>query len=399
MSKHVDRYTEIKVGDNAEIIHTITQQDVKKFVNLTGDDNKLHTDKEYSSLTSFKKPVVHGMLGASFISTVIGTKIPGDGALWFSQNLEFLKPVRVGDKLKITAEVIKKVDRTKTIELKTNIQNQNKELVTTGISKVKVISKILNKDKDKDNKNNKKNVLVIGATGGIGAATCLQLAEDGFNVAIHCHKDKNSSEQILKKIQKKGQKSVIVYGNILDEVDVGEIKYKSERSIGKISTIVNCATISIPNIKFSDLDWNDIQSHFDINLKSSYNLLKAFMSDWENDNFGKFIGLTTLFTEQLKPELLGYITSKSALNGFVKALAHELGPKGIRLNLVSPGMVNTQLIANIPEKISLLSAAQTPLRSLAEAKDVANVIAFLASHKSNYLTGETIRVNGGKSML
>ena len=123
------------------------------------------------------------------------------------------------------------------------------------------------------------------------------------------------------------------------------------------------------------------------------------MSDWENDNFGKFIGLTTLFTEQLKPELLGYITSKSALNGFVKALAHELGPKGIRLNLVSPGMVNTQLIANIPEKISLLSAAQTPLRSLAEAKDVANVIAFLASHKSNYLTGETIRVNGGKSML
>ena len=156
MSKHVDRYTEIRVGDIAEITHTITQKDVEKFVNLTGDDNKLHTDKEYASLTSFKKPVAHGMLGASFISTLIGTKIPGDGALWYSQNLEFLKPVRVGDKLKITAKVIKKVDRTKTIELKTNIRNQNKELVTTGISKVKVISKILNKDKDKDNKNNKK---------------------------------------------------------------------------------------------------------------------------------------------------------------------------------------------------------------------------------------------------
>jgi len=398
MKKNVDRYAEIKIGDSAEILHTITQKDVEKFVNLTGDDNKLHTDKEYASLTSFKKPVAHGMLGASFISTVIGTKIPGDGALWYSQNLEFLKPVRIGDRLRIIAEVIKKVDRTKSIELKTDIRNQNKELVTTGISKVKVISKILNKN-NKNNKNNKKNVLVIGATGGIGTATCLQLAEDGFNVAIHCHKDKNASEQLLNKIKKNGQKSIIVYGNILNEVDVNEIKYKSERSIGKISTIVNCATISIPNIKFSDLNWNDIQSHFDINLKSSYNLLKAFMSDWENDNFGKFIGLTTLFTEQLKPELLGYITSKSALNGFVKALAHELGPKGIRLNLVSPGMVNTKLIADIPEKISLLSAAQTPLRSLAEASDVANVIAFLASDKSNYLTGETIRVNGGKSML
>jgi len=80
MNKNVDRYTEIKVGDKAEITHTITKQDVEKFVNLTGDDNKLHTDTEYASLTSFKKPVVHGMLGASFISTVIGTKIPGDVA-------------------------------------------------------------------------------------------------------------------------------------------------------------------------------------------------------------------------------------------------------------------------------------------------------------------------------
>ena len=75
-------FSSIEVGDYSEIIHEITQDDIDKFVDLTGDDNKLHVDSEFAKKTAFKKPVVHGMLGASFISTIIGTKLPGDGALW-----------------------------------------------------------------------------------------------------------------------------------------------------------------------------------------------------------------------------------------------------------------------------------------------------------------------------
>ena len=131
----------------------------------------------------------------------------------------------------------------------------------------------------------------------------------------------------------------------------------------------------------------------------SFNLLKTFVPEWQNNKFGKFIGLTTLLTEQPQPEFLGYISGKAALNGFIKALAVELAPKGVRLNLVSPGMVDTNLIADFSEKAKLLSAAQTPLRVLATPEDVANTISFLASDKSNYLTGETIRVNGGQFML
>ena len=90
------KFESINIGDNAELTHTMTQSDINQFVKLTGDDNKLHVDEEYASTTSFKKPVAHGMLSASFISTIIGTKLPGDGALWYSQSLEFLQPVRVG---------------------------------------------------------------------------------------------------------------------------------------------------------------------------------------------------------------------------------------------------------------------------------------------------------------
>ena len=102
------KFESINIGDKAELTHKITKSDVEKFVDLTGDDNKIHVDKEYASKTTFKKPVAHGMLGASFISTIIGTKLPGDGALWFAQNIEFLQPVRIGDEITVKAEVIKK---------------------------------------------------------------------------------------------------------------------------------------------------------------------------------------------------------------------------------------------------------------------------------------------------
>jgi 3-oxoacyl-[acyl-carrier protein] reductase len=119
------RFDEIHIGDTAEIIHTITEKDIERFVELTGDDNKIHIDKAYAGKTSFKKPVAHGMLSAAFISTIIGTKIPGDGALWYTQSLEFLLPVRVNDIITVCAEVTGKIDRTKTIELRTDIYNQD----------------------------------------------------------------------------------------------------------------------------------------------------------------------------------------------------------------------------------------------------------------------------------
>ena len=392
------KFNSILVGDRAELIHVITQSDINQFVELTGDDNKLHIDEEYASTTPFKKPVVHGMLGASFISTIIGTKLPGDGALWYAQNLEFLYPVRVGDELRITAEVIKKIVRTKSIELQTDIYNQHKQKVTTGTAKVKLVEPTLPKKKEKKTEP-KKTALIIGGTGGIGSAVCIQLAKDGFDVAIHYFKNKTKADKLKKQLEKIGRKAVVVSGDIVSLSYVQEMKDKSMRAVGNVSVIVNCSTIPVPSIKFSDLEWEDMQSHYDANIRGSFNLLKVFMQDWEKDQFGKFIALTTLNTEKPNAQMLHYITSKTALNGFVKALAFELAPKGIRINLVSPGMVDTPLIADIPEKVRLLYVAQTPLRNLATAEDVAGAVSFLASDKSNYLTGETIRVNGGQFML
>ena len=393
------KYFEINVGDKETLCHTITKSDIEKFVQLTGDDNRLHVDEKFASTTSFKKPVVHGMLGASFISTIIGTKLPGDGALWFSQSLDFLLPVRIGDNLTIIAEVLKKNDKEQIIELKTEIQNQNRQIVTSGIAKVKLIETEVAPIQNDNTINSQKIALVIGGTGGIGRATCIQFAKDGFNVIIHYNKNKTLAEEIKAEVEKYNQKSIIVRANILLETDVKEMIYKSIRAFDKIDVLANCAATKIPNIKFQDLEWADFQEQIELNIKSTFSIMKAVIPEMIKNGYGKIINIGSLSVDKPNSDWSHYITSKSALIGLTKSLAFELAPKGVRINMVTPSLVNTELTADIPEKIKLLTAAQTPLRKLAIAADVAGVISFLASNKSDFLAGENIRINGGQVMF
>ena len=191
------KYSEIKIGQKAEVTHTLTAKDISNFVQLTGDDNRLHVDAEFAKKTSFKKQVAHGMLGAAFISTVIGTKLPGDGALWYSQNLDFLLPVRIGDTITVVAEVIKKNDRDEIIELSTNIFNQNKQQVTKGVAKVKIVKQTQDQESltDEPTEEIQKVALILGASGGIGFETVKLLLKENWKVIAHYN---SSSEAIVK---------------------------------------------------------------------------------------------------------------------------------------------------------------------------------------------------------
>ncbi len=393
------KYSEINIGDKETLSHIITPGDIEKFVDLTGDDNRLHVDADFASKTYFKKPVVHGMLGASFISTIIGTKLPGDGALWFSQTLEFLLPVRIGDKLLIIAEVLKKSDRDNIIELKTDIFNQNKQAVIKGVAKVKIIEPEVEEGLINSSQISKKTALVVGGTGGIGRAACIQLAEDGFNLIIHYHRNVELAKKLKVDCEQYGVKTIIVQADIFKEEEIAEIIEKGTRAFGSIDVVVNCTAAVIPNIKFENLQWSDYLSQIELNIKSSFLIIKSVSPGMIKNGYGKIINIGSLAVDKPNTEWSHYITAKSALVGLIKSLALELAPKGIRLNLVTPSMISTELTADIPEKIKLISASQTPLRRLALASDVAGTISFLASNKSDYLAGENIRLNGGQIMI
>lgn len=396
----MSKFESIKIGDFAEVDHLVTQQDVEKFIDLTGDDNKIHFDNEYTEKTSFKKPIVHGMLGASFISTIIGTKLPGDGALWYSQTLEFLLPVRVGDRINVRATVIDKIENLNAIELETIIYNQDRQKVIKGKAKVRIVDQIAIPQSSKPLDEQVKVALVIGGSGGIGSEACLKLAELGYDVAVHYNSNRKNARNVQQRIQEKGKNALLVTGDITDKKTVEEIVLSVRQRLGRIFLMVNCATVRLSDINFESLMWSDFQRQIDVNLVGNFLLAKELVPEMKRLRGGKFIFLTTEATENVPPkDWMPYVVAKSGLNGFAKSLAIELAAFNINVNLVSPGLTDTSLIADIPEKSRMLLAARTPLKRLASPSEIASVIGFLASNDSNYITGETIRVNGGKVML
>ena len=393
-------YSEIYIGLAKEIKHKITTKDIDKFIDLTGDDNKLHIDKDFASKTKFKQPVVHGMLGASFISAVIGTKLPGDGALWFSQSIEFVLPVRVNDSLTIRAEVIKMEDREQIIHLKIEIKNQKRQIVIKGTSKVQLVSPIVEEKKDQRKLNKKaKSVLVVGASGEIGSAVALALAKDGFEVALHYFSNLDRVKGIKKKIDAEGINSRIYQCDITNDLEVAEFCQDLISDLGNLDVMINCSTARITDIQFEKLDWNDINEHFTNQIKGNFNLCKHLVDKFKKQKSGKIITLNSQALDAPVSNWLHYITGKGALYGFTKALAYELAPHGIQVNSISPGLTDTNIIADLPEKVKLLMIAKTPLRKIANPDDIANLAVFLSSDKANFFCGETFRLNGGQYMV
>lgn len=393
------KFDEIQLGMVQELVHQLTTEDVRRFVELTGDDNLLHTDSVYAAKTSFKKPVAHGMLGASFISTIIGTKLPGDGALWFAQNLEFLLPVRVGDTLSVRAEVIGKDERTRVVELQTDIRNQHRQIVTRGVAKVKVVEVEPELNQPEVDPFLSKVALVIGGSGGIGSATCVALAAAGFDVAVHYHLNVDAATTVAEAIRQTGRKAYVCSVDVCDQAAVAEMVQKLTDRFGSVSVLVNCSTPKIASIGFSDLTWLDFETHLNNQIRGTFNLVAAVTPFMEKQRYGKIINLNSQALDTPSSNWLPYITAKGALMGFSRALAFDLAPRGIRVNSVAPGMTDTDQIADIPERVRLVTAAKAPLGRLAMPEDIANAIVFLASDQSDYLCGETLRVNGGQVML
>jgi 3-oxoacyl-[acyl-carrier protein] reductase len=134
-----DKFREIDINDEAEIFHTVTAQDVETFVKLTGDDNPLHVDDVYAKQTVLKRKIVHGMLTASFISTLIGTKLPGKGALWFEQHTRFLEPVHIGEKIRVWARVKQKSMALRVLVLEVVVFSDDDRKVVECEAKVKSV--------------------------------------------------------------------------------------------------------------------------------------------------------------------------------------------------------------------------------------------------------------------
>ena len=387
-------FEEIYEGYEQSFKHLVTVDEVDSFAQLTGDYNPVHIDPEFAKLTNFGKRVVHGMLTSSFISTIIGMRIPGPGSLWLSQTINFVNPTYIGDVIEIKATVTRISRSTRTITLAIVIVNQNSLKLVEGESVVRMLD--VNKTRKQNMDSGQKIVLITGGSRGIGAATAIKLADEGYFVVINYVNGKADAEKLVSDINADEKRSIAIQADVSNWSDVDSLFTQVESQIGPILYLVHCAApIPVPQL-FEELTWDAFQSNIDVQLKGAFCCSKRAIPKMLESNNGSIVHLGSIFTDGTPPvQQSAYITAKAALNSLTHSLAVEYGPKGIRFNSVNPGMTKTQMISNIPDKVKMLTKMNTPLRNLAEPADIANSIAFLLSPQAAHITGETLRVCGG----
>lgn len=385
----------ITVGETRSLTRSITEADVRRFVEMTGDDNPLHVDRAFAEETAFKDIVVHGMLGASFISTVIGTQLPGPGALWVSQNLEFLLPVRLGDQLTISCTVSAKHERERLLELDTRIVNQNGQVVLTGRGKVKLLAGKPKTDMAAAS-DRPRVAIVTGGAGGIGSAICRRLVADGMLVAVNYRRGRARAEALVATLNGDGVRAVAVEADIATDEGATQLHQATVRAFGQVDILVNNASPRINPKPFAGLEWNDFATHLDTQLKGAFLMAKVCVPGMAERRWGRIVTVGSQVIDGAPSTgWTSYAVGKASVAMLSRYLSAELGPQGITVNSVSPGMTETSLIGDIPEKAQLLIARQTPLRRLATPDDVAGAVAYLVSDDAGFVTGHSLRVNGG----
>ena len=399
-----DPFKNLKVGDTAFVEKHITKEDVELFAKLSGDYNALHMDEEFAHRTQFSQRVVHGFLHASLLSTLVGMKMPGHGALFLSQEISFTNPVFINDTVKAIGTIERIFESTRIIEMKTEVLNQDNLPVIQGRARIRVLRlpEWANEHQKKETMFmgkllEGKVVLVTGASRGIGKAIAKRLSENGAFVWINYNKSEQTANQTVEEIRNSGGLCELIKADVTVQNDIDRMLEKiAER--GNLDVLVNNAGPAIKSASFENISWDNMLIAYEQIVGSVFMVTKTFIGKLK-ENKGKIINIiTSAALGRTAYNWLPYVTAKSALIGFSKNIAQELGPSGVRVNMVSPSLVDTDLVVGIPEKYRQMMISQTPLRRIATVDDVAGTVLFLASNLSDFITGDNILVTGGQIM-
>ena len=398
-------FRQLPVGESYSIERAFSQEDVHHFARLSGDYSPLHVDPDYARTTEFGQCVVHGILLSSLFSQLVGMHIPGKHALYLGQDLAFRKPVLVGERIKASIKVAGKNEGTRSLLLTTEIRNADDKIVVSGTAKVKVRdgeAAVLPSAGDAPQaatSASRSVALVTGASRGIGAEIAATLAARGAAVAVNYFQSAPRAESLVDSIRKAGGEAIAVQGDVRRPDDAERILEAVHAKFGRLDWLVNAAIGGLPNRPFMETQWSDFQEHLDYQLKAVVQMCQGVYPRMKAAGGGAIVNILSQVTAaQPPPGMADYVSAKYALLGLSKALAVEWASDQIRVNMVSPGMIQTDLTQHYHDRIFKMEASRTPLKRIAQPADVANSVAFLLSKDSSFLTGVNLFVTGGQVM-
>ena len=242
-----------------------------------------------------------------------------------------------------------------------------------------------------------KTVLVTGGSRGIGKEVALKFAENGYNVVINYVSDKTNVEELKSEFEVKGIKSLIMKADVTDKEAIDELVKQAIEEFGAIDLLLNNAGITKDNLlmRMSEEEFDKV---IEINLKGTYVVTKAVTKYMMKKRKGSIINLSSVVGVAGNAGQCNYSASKAGIIGFTKSVAKELASRNIRANAVAPGFIETDMTAILSDEIKENIHNQIPLKRMGTAKEVANLIYFLGSEESSYITGQVINVDGGMVM-
>ncbi|HEK6348592.1 TPA: 3-oxoacyl-[acyl-carrier-protein] reductase [Staphylococcus aureus] len=242
-----------------------------------------------------------------------------------------------------------------------------------------------------------KSALVTGASRGIGRSIALQLAEEGYNVAVNYAGSKEKAEAVVEEIKAKGVDSFAIQANVADADEVKAMIKEVVSQFGSLDVLVNNAGITRDNLlmRMKEQEWDDV---IDTNLKGVFNCIQKATPQMLRQRSGAIINLSSVVGAVGNPGQANYVATKSGVIGLTKSAARELASRGITVNAVAPGFIVSDMTDALSDELKEQMLTQIPLARFGQDTDIANTVAFLASDKAKYITGQTIHVNGGMYM-
>ena len=240
-----------------------------------------------------------------------------------------------------------------------------------------------------------KTALVTGASRGIGKKIAETLALEGYNVCINYNKSEEQAISLQKELLEKNCNVQIIKADIKNRDSVDKMIDKIIEKYGSIDVVINNAGISESKL-FTDITEEDLKNMFDTTIIGTFNVSQSALKKYMIRNHtGSIINITSIWGIVGASMEVNYSTMKAGIIGMTKSLAKELAPTNIRVNAIAPGMIDTQMNSHLTNEEIKEFVNEIPLGRIGKTQDVANVVSFLASDKSEYITGQVINVDGG----
>jgi NAD(P)-dependent dehydrogenase (short-subunit alcohol dehydrogenase family) len=240
--------------------------------------------------------------------------------------------------------------------------------------------------------------LVTGASRGLGAAIARSLAESGAGVALNYFGSADKAEALAAELAKAGARAAAFKADVRDEQQVKQMVAAVESKFGPIDILVINATGPQPMLKLEELTWRTCLDQLEFFVKSPVLLVQATLAQMKRRRYGRIIQIGSEVFDLGIPQFSNYVSAKGAQLGLSRSWSRELAPFQITVNTVSPGWIPTERHVNDPQSAKDAYAADVPMQRMGVPTDIGAAVAFLASDAANFVTGQNIAVNGGKTL-